>query len=115
MVTPVEKRALPPTVSPVDGLNQSNLELVTMLRLAEYGVGPCNTKIIDASKVSQKLFDALGAEKFTELENELRTKGSEIARGYPTRGTDYPSNTCVQWEKMAKSSASGSGYTSQCV
>lgn len=104
VVTPIEKTALhAPMTNVAAGLDQSAQELVTMLRLAEYGIGACKAKSIDAAKVSKELFDLLGPQRFTDIENELRTKLSDIAQGYPARGTDFPSNTCAEWEQMADS------------
>ena len=60
-----------------------------MLRLADYGVSSCKTDSFDAVKISKKLIEVLGVEKFTDIEKELRTKGSDIAKGYPTRRTHF--------------------------
>jgi uncharacterized tellurite resistance protein B-like protein len=103
VVTPVERLTLPaPSVDAFAGVNQSNLELVTLLRIAEYGVGSCRTESIDAAKVSRRLVDLLGAQKFTDIDNVLRDRGSDIANGFPSQGTDFASNSCEEWQRLAK-------------
>ena len=51
---------VPDLPSSFEGVSRVTLELVTIVRIAEFGVGSCHPSTIDASAASKRLLEAFG-------------------------------------------------------